>query len=179
MVGRLIGLLIAAAAVLGLLAAGTRYVHNSATAKERGRWEIALDRQKKDAAAELDAANKQIQDLSARLLLEAADRQENDDANANQISDLERRLALAGRLRDPAGSTPGRGSGSPPEPSPTAGTIQAGAGNTSEAPGLLSAELDGLLRRSFAEADRINIAYISCRAENESLWSALAKVNAR
>jgi hypothetical protein len=69
----------------------------------------------------------------------------------------------AGRLRDPhAPQCGGSGDRPPGDPAPAAA---AGATNRAEAGGLLSAELSELLRRLAREADEINAAYASCRAD--------------
>lgn len=90
-----------------------------------------------------------------------------DAAHQNTVADLSDRLRRlagpAGRLRDPYAVGCGGGSGGAPGAAAT--TPGDRAADTTEAGGLLSAGLSGLLQRLQREADTINIAYASCRAD--------------
>lgn len=84
------------------------------------------------------------------------------------LSDRLRRLAdsHAGRLRDPhavGAAECGAGGGGTPGQPPTAPANR--AADPAQAGGLLSAELAGLLQQLTREADDINVAYASCRAD--------------
>ena len=134
------------------------------------------------AMAEATAATNQLKAQAAATLASEADKalqaeralsrlknlQELQDAahksTVADLSDRLRRLAgPAGRLRDPHAVGCGRGSGGAPGAAAT--TPSDRADNNPEASGLLSAGLSGLLQRLQLEADTINIAYASCRAD--------------
>jgi len=69
----------------------------------------------------------------------------------------------SGRLRDPNAAGCGGSGGS--TAGQTFSSASGGPANGTESGGLLSAELSGLLTRLTREADDINEAYISCRAD--------------
>ena len=125
----------------------------------------SIDKQKQDAAdlliketARANAAEKALQD--------AKNAQEVKDVQAQKtVNALQSRLAaltVDGRLRDPNAGR-GGGSGGPQGSTPSATGNSPDRGT--EAAGLLSAELTGLLQRLQREADEINNAYLSCRAD--------------
>lgn len=129
-----------------------------------------IETQKKKAAAVLSKETAKVV-AAERALQNFKNQQEVQDAQNKKITDnLTARLrALAGsggRLLDPhAGRGPGGGS--------APGAAAAGPGDSrdhgAEAGGVLSAELTGLLQRLTVEADAVNLAYISCRADAESV----------
>jgi hypothetical protein len=147
------------------------------------------------AVAQLDSLIKKVvaQKLEARLLFEkltaevkqlqarlndAQKAQEKKDANNKATIDAQaRRLADAaaahgGQLRDPNGC--GRGGASPEgQGGAAAGT---GEEHRAEAGGLLSAQLSRLLGKLTREADDINAAYESCRADAVNVRQALEPV---
>ena len=87
-----------------------------------------------------------------------------DSNHENTVSALASRLHDAGRLRDPNAIGCGPGSGGPE--TPATGLASAGAEDGGQTGGLLSKELTGLLNRLLEEADTINIAYASCKADS-------------
>lgn len=130
-------------------------------------YEDALTKQKKQAAALLAtetakaaAATKALQDFKIT--------QEKEDAiNEKTVSILADKLRAlagpAGRLRDPYQTGCGVGGGN--AQSQSVGGTQSGQGNGAEAGWLLSPELTQFLLTKDNEADAINLAYISCRAD--------------
>jgi hypothetical protein len=127
-----------------------------------------LAQQKKDAKAKLDALTAERDALQVQVN-EAHQAQEKKDAeNDKIIADQNRRLrALAaaspgGRLRDP---NAGRGCGRAGAEGNAAATPRSSEEHPAEVGGLLSKELSGLLLRLTGEADDINAAYESARAD--------------
>lgn len=168
-------------AALALLALAVwAYVHWRDTqrgigaAAERKVWEQAVQRQKDEARATLEDARRRVEIAEGAAAALRQEQDLKDTQNAKTVADLELRLAHAGRLRDP-NAKPARcgGSGASPGPQGTA-SASAGRDDAAEAPGLLSAELSGLLRNLTAEADRINIAYESSREDARNLRTLLA-----
>lgn len=125
--------------------------------------DAAIRAQKREAQAKLDQLTVEANHAN-RMLREAQALQEKKDADAkSRIARLQRELDALGRLRDPNANGCGGGGGSS-----TPGVPQADAGGAADAAqtgGLLSAELSGLLRRLWREADEVNVAYASCRAQ--------------
>lgn len=132
---------------------------------ERTAWKVEIDRQKREAAGLLDVERARVE--RAELEKRAAQHAQGikDTKNAKTISDLRSELGRTVRLRDPNAAGPGCGCSS----AATSGTIAAGAtpgaADGTEAGGLLSAELTGLLQRLTHEADEVNAAYEACRAD--------------
>jgi len=164
----LLSLALAGALVLGYQ---TFVDHQQAIGEQRAvdRYDKALDTQKTKAAQLLatETARALTAERRERELL--AQQEKTDARNLKTIGALEQRLRAlagpAGRLRDPNAKEPGcgRGGAGPAGPPPAGATDRAGdAGQTG---GLLSAELSGLLRARLIEADQINLAYVSCRAD--------------
>jgi hypothetical protein len=130
-------------------------------------FEASISRQKAEAATTLASeTDKALQ--AERALSHLKNLQELQDADHQKtVAGLSARLrdlaGSAGRLRDPnaAGCRPG-GSGSPYQ---LAAAPCAGSDNAAEAGGLLSGRLTELLQRLTSEADDINDAYASCRAD--------------
>ncbi len=84
------------------------------------------------------------------------------------LSDRLRRAAgPAGRLREPNAPQCGGSGGSPPGDAAT--PTAAGPADRAQASGLLSEELTELLQRLTRDADDINAAYASCRADAYTL----------
>lgn len=151
------------AAALGLV----HYGHSKGVAETKATYEDVISKQKLEAYLKLTAETAKTR--SADLALQAfKNEQDLKDANHQTIitamSTRMRGLAgPAGRLRDPNQAGCGNGGGSTPSADPTAPADR--ANDTAEAGGLLSAELSGLLQQRTQEADVINIAYTSCRAD--------------
>lgn len=131
------------------------------------RYEKALDKQKAEARLKLAAETQRAHDAE-QALRNFKDTQELKDAQAKKtIAGLSARLRdLAGpdgRLRDPNGTGCRCGGGG------AAGTNSAGThdreADGADAGGLLSTQLSGLLQRLQREADEVNAAYASCRAD--------------
>jgi hypothetical protein len=148
------------AAALAALVAG----YFAWAAHERGvgaaPYIAAIEKQKVEAAVTLKVLTEQVQVKEKALNDFTNSRNENDATNEGAIAVLADRLH-ASRLRDPNQTGC---SGAAPGPQ-AAASAAVGGGNAAEAGGLLSAELSGLLTRLTREADTVNAAYISCRAD--------------
>jgi hypothetical protein len=129
---------------------------------------VKVIHQKNEAAALLKELTAERDALQAQINATTEAQRKKDADNAKVIADQKRRLAAlaaaspGGQLRDP---NAGRGCGrAGPE-----GGAATPAGNREEHPaeagGLLSAQLSGLLVRLTGEADDINAAYESARAD--------------
>lgn len=157
----------AALALLTMLFFAEQYIEGRGYDRAVAENEAAINKQKVAAVglllSEIQRANK-----AERALQAFKNNQEQKDAtNQKTIADLSERLRRladpVGRLRDPNAPGCGNGGGSPPgEVAPAPGDRPA---DQPEAGGLLSAELGGLLQRITREADDINAAYASCRAD--------------
>ena len=128
--------------------------------------------QKKEAAAILAKETVRVA-TAERALQDFKNNQEvKDGGNKKTVDALSARVralaGLAGRLRDPHADAGcgGRSDGAHGSPATGPGNSP---GDGADAPGLLSAELAGLLQRLTLEADQINNAYISCRADAEAM----------
>lgn len=164
------GWVILAAALTGGYLAWANHQQSIGEARATAAYNEKIEAQKKEAAHILAKETAKVV-ATERALQDLKNQQEMEDArNKKTTNTLTARLrALAdgtGRLRDPhAGRGPGGGSAT--------GAAAAGPGDSrdhgAEAGGVLSAELTGLLQRLTVEADAINLAYISCRADAESV----------
>ena len=163
-------ILIKIGVVLALLVAlffGERYIEQRGADRQLAIDTAAINKQKAEAAATLASetdkvhrAEQVLQDFKNHQELQDADHQK----TVADLSDRLRRIAgPAGRLRDPNQAGCGSGSGSTPRAAPAAAADR--ANDPAEAGGLLSAELSGLLAERAKEADDINNAYASCRAD--------------
>lgn len=136
------------------------------------RYELAINKQKAEAAALLAKETARVLALERQLNAARAAQEKTDAANAKTVADLRADLRARSRaaggpgLRDPFA---GRGIGSGGAQGAAAPGAGGGAANPAQAPGLLSAELEGFLLARFAEADALNIAYASCRADSEAV----------
>lgn len=157
---------IAAGLVLALLLA-LRQVDQRGYNRAMAEATAATNALKTEAAATLVSetaktrtAEQALQDMKNTQELHDADHQK----TVADLSDRLRRLAgPAGRLRDPHAAGCGGSSGSAPgAAAPATGDRADDAAQTG---GLLSESLSGLLSRLQREADTINIAYASCRAD--------------
>lgn len=127
----------------------------------------AIDTQKIEAAKTLADETARVA-MATQALQTAKDQQELKDAkNKSTIATLADRLRTAadpsGRLRDP-NATGCRGGGDSAS-SDIASRADNRADNTTEAGGLFSRAASELLARITREADEINAAYMSCRAD--------------
>jgi hypothetical protein len=123
-----------------------------------------LAEERKRAAEDLGQATgavlrleRELGDLKARQ--EAEDEKRKMDRLAARDA-LAAAAGPAGRLRDPNATAPRCPADGPAAPAPAGG-----AADAAEAGGLLSAPLTRLLRELQLEADTINDAYASCRAD--------------
>jgi hypothetical protein len=167
-----------AVAALGLIvvlgggyAAWASHERSIGDVRTSARYEKAIATQKSDAAktlatetAKTAAAEKALQDFK--------NQQEITDATHQKtVASLSYKLRVlagpAGRLRDPNATGCRSSSGS--AASATAASSGNRADDAAEADGLLSRELSDLLRERIREADEINNAYISCRADAQAV----------
>jgi hypothetical protein len=130
---------------------------------------LKIDAQEKAAATVLAQETARVV-ATERALQNFKNIQEVKDAgNKKTVDTLSARLrdlAVNGRLRDPhAGRGGGSGGASGADAAGPGNRPDNGAGNS----GLLSEDLTGLLGRLLVEADEINNAYISCRADAEAV----------
>jgi hypothetical protein len=130
-------------------------------------YQASIDKQKAEAAATLASETARVRAAEVALQ-DFKNQQEIQDANHKKtvadLSDSLRRAAgPAGRLRDPYATGCGGGGGGATGQAATSSVDSADYG--AERGGLLSAELSGFLESKLQEADTINIAYASCRAD--------------
>jgi len=143
-------------------------------ARSDAAWIKATTKQKAEAVLLLDAERAKVSAIE-QTLRNFKDNQEIRDAkNKTTVAGYERRLRAAagsaGRLRDPNAEGCGGGGDSPKSPD----TASAGHRATDAAEGarLLSKPLTELLFELIREADEINLAYASCRADTMSIRDA-------
>lgn len=163
-------ILIKIAAVVALLVAvffGEQYIEQRGADRQflvdqaaANKLKIAADKRLAEETAKVDAAEQAMQEITTAQNVKDYDHEK----TVADLSDRLRRAAgPSGRLRDPHAAVCGGGGGS------TQGDIAGPAGDrpgdAAQADGLLSADLTGLLQRLQLEADTINDAYSSCRAQ--------------
>jgi len=166
----MIGLLIRIAAVLALLAAlffGEQYIEGRGYDRAKAEDKAAIETVKREAAATLASETSKVRTTEQALQARADFQNLKDRDHEKTVADLSDRLhraaGPAGRLRDPHATGCGAGSSSPQGEAPSAPGDR--PADPSQAGGLLSADLTGLLQRLTREADDINTAYASCRAD--------------
>lgn len=173
------GMLTIAAALWGGVAAWERHIRADERAKVSAIYEAAITKQKILASLELSTEKAKV--AAAELALQNFKNQQElkDDSNKKTVSVLSARVAAlvgaAGRLRDPYQTGCGCSGGSAKDQG--ASSNGNSAGNTPATSGLLSAELTGFLQSKMKQADVINLAYISCRAEDFQLREQLNKLS--
>ena len=158
--------ILAVAAVLAAITAAVLgYGHSrysKGVAVTTAAYEQALSKQKIEAAQLLAEATGKVLVFERKLAAERAVQEGKDAANKKLVADLGTRLRAVG-LRDPGttGCRESRGG--------TESTVAASPGdrpaNTTEGTGVLSQQFTDLLLAQASEADAINLAYISCRAD--------------
>lgn len=130
------------------------------------RYEKAISKHRLAAARLLAQETDKVRLVEKEIERWKQKQEVDDERNRKHVENLAARLrdlaGPAGRLRDPRAGT-GHGGDAPQ--GGAAAAACGGDGDTAQTGGLLSAELTGLLRRLTAEADEINMAYISCRAD--------------
>lgn len=146
-------------------------------ARAKGEYEAVIQEQKIEALRELQEQTAKT--FKVERELEAfKDQQEREDADhGKRVESLGRRLAdLAtrngGRLRDPKAGRGGSGGGAKAEAAAAPGDSGA---NPGQAMGVFSVPASNDLRRLLREADELNIAYTSCRADALMLREKLNK----
>lgn len=163
-------ILIKIAAVLALLAAlflGEQYIEGRGYDRARAEGQVVADKLKADAAVELASETAKTHAAEQALQSQTHTQDLKDADHVKTLADLSDRLRSvsgpAGRLRDPHATGCGAGGGG----ATSAATPAAGdrAGDPTQTSGILSVELSGLLQRLTREADDINAAYASCRAD--------------
>jgi len=166
---RLIGVAVACAATVAGYLWWAGHQQDIGEQRAMGRYEAAIAAQKQEVGRLLAHATARALRAEIDMQRAALAQAEKDNQNATTIRDLGARLAAGGeRLRDPAGGAGcGRSGGGTPPASPA--SAASGAGDTAEAPGLLSADLSRLLRDLTRDADHINAAYIASRLDAERL----------
>jgi hypothetical protein len=167
MMGRAIAWALAVAALLAGAYALVGHIDQRGYDRAADKYTAAIHQLQADAANTLaDQVSKTR--AAEQALTTAKHNQEQKDAKHTQtIAAYAARLRAAagpaGRLRDPnAPQCGGSGDRPPGDPAPAAA---AGAADKPQAGGLLSEPLTELLRRLAREADDINAAYASCRAD--------------
>lgn len=163
-------LLIKSGAVLALLAAllyAETYIEGLGYSRAQAEATATINQQKADAAALLATETDKARAAEAALQAIKNNQEIQDAEHQKTVAGLSARLrdlaGPSGRLRDPnaAGCRCGGGSAT----GPTAPAPGDRAADPTEAGGLLSAQLSGLLQQLGREADDINDAYISCRVD--------------
>lgn len=167
--------LLKAGAVLALLVAlvacvflGVKGIDQRGYQRAQSEATAALAQQKQQAGELLATEAAKTRSAEEALRTNKLNQDKKDAQAQSTVADLSRRLRQlsadnAGRLRDPNAQGCG-GSGSGPE-AEAASATGSGGEHPAHAGGLLSAELSGLLRQLAGEADAINLAYASCRAD--------------
>lgn len=161
-------MLIAAVGALALgYVAWADHQQDIGEARATERYNAAADRQKIEAArvlavevAKVTAAQAALQEFKNQQEIKDAGNQKTVATLSARVRDL---AGPAGRLRDPNGGGCRRGGGDAPAAAAPAPGDR--ADDAAETGGLLSEQLTGLLQARFREADEINTAYISCRAD--------------
>lgn len=140
-------------------------------------YNTAIDQQKIDAGATLARETGKTREAEQALQAFKNQQEIRDAENKTIASGLAAQLraaaGTAGRLRDPNASPAGCGGGGSGTPGTDPARAGGGAGDTSEAGGLLSADLTELLLSQAKAADDINVAYTSCRADAFNLRGVL------
>lgn len=167
----LIGALLAAL-VLGYFA-WADHIGDKREAAVTARYNAAIGAQKKEAAQKLADETAKVA-TAEKALNDFKNQQELKDAtNQKTVAGLSARLlnatGPAGRLRDPDAAGCGRGGGGAQGADPASADDR--ANDPAQTGGLFSAGATQLLQRLTREADDINAAYISCRAD---AWSVRA-----
>jgi len=142
---------------------------NSAEKAEAQRWEVAIGRQKTEAAGLLASETLKVLELERQLGAARAAQEKTDAENAKTVAGLRADLRAKSRaaggpgLRDPFAAGCGGGGGD--TQGPAAAGADGGAADRAQAGGLVSQPLEELLLELADAGDEINIAYASCRAD--------------
>jgi hypothetical protein len=167
-------LVICAVAIVGYSYYQQRIGETRATAAYRQ----AIQEQKLEAGTAL--ARETGKTRAAEQTLQAfKNQQEIDDAKNKRVvgalADQLRAAAAgaAGRLRDPNASPAGCGRGGGSAKGADPARAGGGAANVAQTGGLFSKEASGLFQQLTREADEVNVAYISCRADSFTVREVL------
>jgi len=162
-IAALVGFIVFAGAILGF----GHHQYQKGYSVRATEYQVQIDKLKLEAdatltaeTAKVHAAEQALQDFKNTQEMKDADHQK----TVADLSDRIRRSAgQSGRLRDPNATGCGKGDrgAESQESTPTSG----GADDDSETGRLFSAGATELLQRLTREADEINIAYASCRAD--------------
>lgn len=160
------------AAILMALLFGEQYIEGIGAGKQSKIDTVAMDDLKIEAARVLKVETDKADALTAKMqqFVNTQNLKDSDhEKTVRQLSGKLRDLASAndGRLWDP--NTSGCGDSSLAAQSKDAGASSDRPADGAQAGGPLSTELSGLLQRLTLEADTINDAYISCRADSVQL----------
>lgn len=160
---KIIAALLAFIALAGAVLGYGHWQYGKGVQHTTDRYEAANKAQQAEAATLLANETEKTR-LLERALQAAKNQQELKDAtNQKAVSDLAAMRASVGKLRDPyAAECGGSGGGTKGE---ALGTSGLSAADRAEGAGVLSPELADLLWTKFAEADVLNNAYASCRAD--------------
>lgn len=160
-------------AVLGSFVGYGEWRASSATAAENQRWEGAVSKLKAAAATELGAEIRKTLEAERKLSAALAAQEKTDADNAKTVADLRADLRAKSRaaggpgLRDPFAAGCGGGGGG--APGAAVAGADSGAADAAASTGLLSEPLEQLLLKITSEADEVNLAYISCRADSQAV----------
>ncbi|WP_156955252.1 hypothetical protein [Polaromonas glacialis] len=172
-------LAVALASLLAVLGFGYEpwAAHQQAIGETRATtaYNLAI-RSQKEEAGKLLATETEKTKAANQALADFRLQQEKDDVqNKSTIAGLAVRLrAAAGpaaRLRDPHAAGCGGGGGGAPAADPA--RAEGGAADGAEADGFLSKQLTEFLLSQAADADQVNLAYTSCRADSLNLREML------
>lgn len=163
-----------AALLAASLANGCVTSHQRDTARvELANLKNAVADQEVEAGKALADETAKVQATQSQLELALKVQEKNDESNQTLIGGLRDRLRTAagpsGRLRDPNATGCGRRSDGA-EGAATAAPDDRAA-DPAETGGVFSAGATELLQRLTSEADTINLAYISCRADGFNIRS--------
>ena len=137
--------------------------------KATAKYELIISKQKQEASALLADETGKVLETERKLNELKNQREESDNENKKKVNDLSNSIRIltgAVRLRDP-NTRCGQNSNS------AKGTVATDANNSSgngaNAGELLSPELNGLLWDRAEKADKINIAFISCKEDSKHI----------
>lgn len=167
--------LAAALAVVVLLFGAWQYIDGRGYSRAHAECTAATDAIKHQAAATLAAETAKARATEQALQTQTHHQELQDANNQKTVADLSDRLRRlagpSGRLRDPqAGGCGAGGSGAPGAATPAAA---GGATDAAQAGGLFSAAATDFLLQLARDADDVNAAYASCRADADAVRVAM------
>ena len=171
LVAQVVTLLLALSALSAAFFGYGEYRERAGVSATAAIYDAALTQQKAQAAQVLASAVARVRTQQTQLDTQLKNQDTQDAKNKQTVATLNARVRsladAAGRLRDPNAAGCGRRGDA------ASGDAAAGAGDSSgdaaSNTGVLSTELSGLFLRLTEEADAINLAYASCRADALSL----------